>query len=88
MCHYYNVYFAHTAGGLMIGKKVSDICLDGKTLEFYKWREGNVREFLNVVKENINVVAESWSDVERKECLEETPVCFQRAGQLLRLISS
>lgn len=72
----------------MIGKKVSELCLDGKTLEFYKWREGNVREFLNTAKEKINVVAESWSDLERKECLEETSTCFQRAGQLLRLISS
>lgn len=23
ICHFYNVYFAHTAGGRMIGKKVS-----------------------------------------------------------------
>lgn len=23
ICHYYNYYFAHTAGGRMIGKKVS-----------------------------------------------------------------
>ena len=26
-----------TAGGLMIGKKMSDALLDGRTLEFYKW---------------------------------------------------
>lgn len=24
MCHYYNTYFAHTAGGRMIGRKVSE----------------------------------------------------------------
>lgn len=24
MCHYYNYYFAHTAGGRMIGRKVAD----------------------------------------------------------------
>lgn len=24
MCHYYNHYFAHTAGGRMIGRKVAD----------------------------------------------------------------
>lgn len=29
LCHFYNVYFAHTAGGRMIGKKVNkDIILE------------------------------------------------------------
>ena len=36
MCHYYNFYFAHTAGGRMIGKQMSSLLLDKKTLEFYK----------------------------------------------------
>jgi hypothetical protein len=38
MCHYYNWYFAHTAGGRMIGKQISKLLLEGKTLEFYKVR--------------------------------------------------
>ena len=38
MCHYYNFYFAHTAGGRMIGKKMSSLLLNKKTLEFYKVR--------------------------------------------------
>jgi hypothetical protein len=37
ICHFYNVYFAHSAGGKMIGRKVSEMILDGKELEFYKW---------------------------------------------------
>jgi heme oxygenase (biliverdin-producing, ferredoxin) len=36
ICHYYNYYFAHTAGGRMIGKQMSALLLNGKTLEFYK----------------------------------------------------
>ena len=36
VCHYYNHYFAHTAGGRMIGKQMSALLLDKKTLEFYK----------------------------------------------------
>lgn len=36
LCHYYNFYFAHTAGGRMIGKKMSALLLDKKTLAFYK----------------------------------------------------
>ena len=38
VCHYYNHYFAHTAGGRMIGKQMSALLLDRKTLEFYKVR--------------------------------------------------
>ena len=38
ICHYYNFYFAHTAGGRMIGKQMSALLLDKKTLEFYKVR--------------------------------------------------
>uniref|UniRef100_A0A8R7NYM9 heme oxygenase (biliverdin-producing) n=1 Tax=Triticum urartu TaxID=4572 RepID=A0A8R7NYM9_TRIUA len=37
ICHFYNVYFAHTAGGRMIGKKVVEKILNKKELEFYKW---------------------------------------------------
>jgi hypothetical protein len=36
VCHYYNYYFAHTAGGRMIGKRMSALLLDKKTLDFYK----------------------------------------------------
>ena len=36
MCHFYNFYFAHTAGGRMIGKQMSALLLDKRTLEFYK----------------------------------------------------
>ena len=36
ICHYYNQYFAHTAGGRMIGKKMSDLLLEGKVLRFYE----------------------------------------------------
>eukprot|EP00985_Skeletonema_marinoi_P007871 scaffold3516_cov105-Skeletonema_marinoi.AAC.1 len=39
MCHYYNFYFAHLAGGRMIGKQMSKLLLDGEALEFYKWGE-------------------------------------------------
>jgi heme oxygenase len=39
MCHYYNHYFAHTAGGRMIGKQMSALLLNKKTLAFYKVRD-------------------------------------------------
>lgn len=39
VCHFYNFYFAHTAGGRMIGKQMSALLLDNKTLEFYKVRD-------------------------------------------------
>ncbi|KAL5652098.1 hypothetical protein ACJX0J_037556, partial [Zea mays] len=56
ICHFYNVYFAHTAGGQMIGKKVSEKILDKKELEFYKW-EGNLSQLLQNVRNKLNQVA-------------------------------
>ena len=36
LCHFYNIYFAHTAGGRMIGTKVASMILDSRQLNFYK----------------------------------------------------
>lgn len=42
MCHYYNHYFAHTAGGRMIGKGMAEKLLEGTILKFYQW-DGDVK---------------------------------------------
>ena len=49
VCHYYNHYFAHTAGGRMIGKHFSNLLLDGTTLKFYEW-EGDVKVRLFLIR--------------------------------------
>ncbi|XP_078174594.1 heme oxygenase 1, chloroplastic-like [Carex rostrata] len=87
ICHFYNVYFAHTAGGRMIGKKVAEMILDKKELEFYKW-EGNLSKMLQNVREKLNEVASSWSREEKDHCLEETEKSFKYSGEILRLILS
>lgn len=86
ICHYYNFYFAHTAGGRMIGKKVSEVALDGWMGEFYKW-EGDVRKLLDAVRNSLNMMADDWSQEEKQACLEETPTTFKDSGSLLQLIS-
>lgn len=85
MCHFYNVYFAHSAGGRMIGKMVSDSILDGKKLAFYEY-EGNMKDLLEKVKEKINAGAEEWSRDEKDHCLEETEKSFKYSGGLLQCI--
>eukprot|EP00746_Dinoflagellata_sp_MGD_P163309 gnl/MRDRNA2_/MRDRNA2_91274_c0_seq1.p1 gnl/MRDRNA2_/MRDRNA2_91274_c0~~gnl/MRDRNA2_/MRDRNA2_91274_c0_seq1.p1 ORF type:complete len:367 (-),score=64.37 gnl/MRDRNA2_/MRDRNA2_91274_c0_seq1:86-1186(-) len=85
MCHFYNVYFAHSAGGRMIGKMVSDSVLDGKQLAFYEY-EGEMKDLLEKVKEKINAGAEEWSREEKDHCLEETEKSFKYSGALLRCI--
>lgn len=37
VCHFYNQYFAHTAGGLRIGQNMADKLLGGKKLLFYTY---------------------------------------------------
>ncbi|KAF7096942.1 hypothetical protein CFC21_098822 [Triticum aestivum] len=85
ICHFYNVYFAHTAGGRMIGKKVAEKILDKKELEFYKW-EGTLSQLLQNVRITLNQVASSWSREEKDHCLEETEKSFAYSGDLLRQI--
>jgi len=87
LCHFYNVYFAHTAGGRMIGKKVAEKILDNKELEFYKW-DGDLSQLLQNVREKLNKVAEGWTREEKNHCLEETEKSFMRSGEILRLILS
>ncbi|KAJ4765822.1 Heme oxygenase 1 [Rhynchospora pubera] len=87
ICHFYNTYFAHTAGGRMIGKKVAEMILDRKELEFYKW-EGNLSKLLQNVRDKLNEVAANWSREEKDHCLEETEKSFKHSGEILRLILS
>lgn len=88
ICHYYNFYFAHTAGGRMIGAKVSQDILGGKDLAFYSYGEGqDVAPLLDAVRASINGLAEGWDDAQKARCLEETAASFKWSGQLLRLIT-
>ncbi|KAE8664325.1 Heme oxygenase 1 [Hibiscus syriacus] len=87
ICHFYNIYFAHSAGGRMIGKKVAEKILDNKELEFYKW-DGDLSQLLQNVRDKLNKVAESWTREEKNHCLEETEKSFNYSGEILRLILS
>ena len=95
MCHYYNHYFAHTAGGIMIGKAMAAQLLDKKVLNFYKWQtpDGEVIEsrkplsLLEPVKAEIEKMAAAWSDEERKRCVDETAATFRFGGQLNSYLS-
>ncbi|KAL9268070.1 Heme oxygenase 1, chloroplastic-like protein [Drosera capensis] len=87
ICHFYNIYFAHSAGGRMIGKKVAEKILNKAQLEFYKW-DGDLSQLLQNVRDKLNKVAESWTREEKNHCLEETEKSFKYSGNLLRLIFS
>ncbi|EFJ26293.1 hypothetical protein SELMODRAFT_97989 [Selaginella moellendorffii] len=87
ICHFYNYYFAHTAGGRFIGKKVADEILDGRELEFYKWK-GELPKLLNAVRDKINRISEEWSREDKDRCLKETAKSFKYSGKILRKIIS
>ncbi|KAH1057313.1 hypothetical protein J1N35_035378 [Gossypium stocksii] len=87
ICHFYNIYFAHSAGGRMIGKKVAEKILNKEELEFYKW-DGDLSQLLQNVRDKLNKVAESWTREEKNHCLEETEKSFKYSGDILRLILS
>lgn len=81
MCHYYNYYFAHLAGGRMIGKQMSKMLLDGETLEFYKWGE-DVNELKARVKGEIENLAKEWNREERDNCINATAGAFKGGGAI------
>ncbi|XP_073155470.1 heme oxygenase 1, chloroplastic-like [Henckelia pumila] len=87
ICHFYNTYFAHSAGGRMIGRKVSQKTLNGKELEFYAWK-GDLSQLLQDVRDKLNNVAKSWTREEKNHCLEETEKSFKFSGSILHLILS
>ena len=83
LCHYYNQYFAHTAGGRMIGAKMSTDLLDGAELAFYQWPAGDVKDLLDAVRKSLDDVAAGWDREQKDACVAETPRSFQYSGSLL-----
>ncbi|GAV82030.1 Heme_oxygenase domain-containing protein [Cephalotus follicularis] len=89
LCHFYNIYFSHIAGGQVIARQASEKLIKGKELEFYRW-EGDVQELLKVLREKLNVLGEvdarHWSRDEKNKCLKEATKSFRFLGQMVRLI--
>ncbi|XP_031477998.1 heme oxygenase 1, chloroplastic-like [Nymphaea colorata] len=85
VCHFYNIYFAHTAGGRIIGKKVSNKLLKNHELNFYKW-DGELGQLMQNARERLNQIAQNWSTEERRHCLEETKTSFHYSLQILNSI--
>ncbi|KAA8495174.1 Heme oxygenase 1, chloroplastic [Porphyridium purpureum] len=82
LCHWYNYYFAHSAGGRMIGRMMSNLLFEGKEFEFYAW-EKDVKEILGEVREKIDRVASDWPRDVKDECLNETSLAFAYSGTVL-----
>ncbi|CAI9111742.1 OLC1v1012049C1 [Oldenlandia corymbosa var. corymbosa] len=87
LCHFYNIYFGHSAGGRMIGRKVTEKLLNKEELEFYKW-DDELAQLLQNVKNKLNQVAQSWTREEKNQCLEETEKSFKFSRDIFRLILS
>lgn len=86
MCHFYNFYFAHTAGGRMIGKQMSALLLDKKTLEFYKW-DGDLNKIKTKVKGDIEEMVSHWSREQKDACVNETAGAFRGGGMINSYLS-
>ncbi|XP_057973855.1 probable inactive heme oxygenase 2, chloroplastic [Malania oleifera] len=85
LCHFYNIYFSHIAGGQVIAKQASEKFLEGRELEFYRW-EGDAQELLKGVREKLNMLGEHWSRYQKKRCLKDTAKSFRFLGQIVCLI--
>lgn len=84
ICHYYNFYFAHTAGGRAIGKNISEVLLNKEVLKFYKWE--NLNKIKADVKSDIEALVASWTREEKDACVSETESAFAFGGAVNRII--
>ncbi|XP_024024263.1 heme oxygenase 1, chloroplastic [Morus notabilis] len=92
LCHFYNLYFGHTAGGRIMAKRyainaLSEKIMNNKELEFYKW-DGEVSQLLQNVTDKLNKLTESWTREEKNQCLGETEISFKYYGDIISLILS
>ncbi|KAJ8772889.1 hypothetical protein K2173_028066 [Erythroxylum novogranatense] len=85
LCHFYNIYFSHVAGGQVITRQVSDKLFEGRDLEFHRW-DGDAQEMLKSVREKLNMLGEHWSRDVKNRCLKEATKSFRYLGQIVRLI--
>ncbi|XP_074279302.1 putative inactive heme oxygenase 2, chloroplastic isoform X2 [Silene latifolia] len=76
LCHFYNSYFSHIAGGQVIAKQVAEKLLGEKELDFYKW-DNNAEELLKDVREKLNMLGEHWSRDDKNKCLKEATKSFR-----------
>lgn len=83
LCHWYNYYFAHSAGGRMIGRLMQQRLFDGKSFRFYEW-ESDVKQLLAPVRVTIDEVAAKWSRAVKDVCLKETGLAFGYSGTVLQ----
>lgn len=86
ICHFYNFYFAHTAGGRLIGAKMADLLLEKRQLKFYQW-DGDVKVMLDRTRRKIDEIALAWSLDDKRACLDETPSTFHYGEAILSVIS-
>lgn len=82
LCHWYNYYFAHSAGGRMIGRLMQDRLFDGRSFAFYEW-DTDVKTILNKVRVVIDEVAKDWPRDVKEDCLKETGLAFGYSGTVL-----
>lgn len=83
LCHWYNYYFAHSAGGRMIGRMMQEKLFDGRQFAFYEWEE-DVKQILAPVRTTIDQVADGWSRDTKDECIKETGLAFGYSGTILQ----
>lgn len=83
ICHWYNYYFAHSAGGRMIGRLMQQRLFDGRSFHFYEW-QNDVKQLLAPVRVTIDEVAAKWSREVKDVCLKETGLAFGYSGTVLQ----
>lgn len=84
-CHWYNVVFAHVAGGTTaVAQTARDVLPKGwiETSSVFQ-HHGDAQDLRDALELHVS----SWTPEERDACLAETPVAFSYLSQLHRVLT-
>ncbi|KAI3504826.1 hypothetical protein L1887_26558 [Cichorium endivia] len=87
LCHLYNIYFSHIAGGQVLLKKASEKILEGRELESCQW-PGDPEELLKDMREKLNALGQYWPREVKTRCLKETSKSYMYMGIIVRAMIS
>ena len=87
LCHYYNLYFAHTAGGMMIGNIAQRKFQFNQRLQFYMYENNKMNEYKTKLRHKIDhFISSHWNEAQKNACANETLCAFTNINFMMECL--
>lgn len=85
-CHWYNMVFAHVAGGgQVIADSIRPQMPDGWTSRYFDFPDAST---IHTMRHRFDSATSAWSPAERQTCLDESKYAFGYGMKLLEMLES